>query len=313
MSTVRVAVVGTGHLGGFHAEKYAQLPNADLVAVCDLDPNIGKAVASTHGAAFTVDYRELIGKTDAVTIATDTSVHFEVARFFLENRVHVLVEKPMTTTSAEGRILTDLAERNDLRLQVGHVERFTPAFLSARARLGTVQFIECHRLAPFKDRGADVNVVLDLMIHDLDVILSLVSGTPSSVSAVGIPVLTKTADIANARIEFDTGAIANVTASRVSTSTQRKFRVFHEDQYLSMDFGGGEVRLVTHDSTHGSGQLALQEQKWSLQKGDALLAETKAFISAIEASSPCQVTGYDGVAALELAESIITDMQARAL
>ena len=209
--------------------------------------------------------------------------------------------------------MTDLAERNDLRLQVGHVERFNPAFLSARERLGTVQFIECHRLAPFKDRGADVNVVLDLMIHDLDVILSLVLGTPSSVSAVGIPVLTKTADIANARIEFDTGAIANVTASRVSTSTQRKFRVFHEDQYLSMDFGGGEVRLVTHDSTQGSGQLALQEQRWSLQKGDALLAETEAFISAIEANSPCQVTGYDGVAALELAESIITDMQARAL
>ena len=264
-------------------------------------------------AGSTVDHRELIGKTDAVTIATDTSTHFELARFFLENGVHVLVEKPMTTTSAEGRILTNLAERNDLRLQVGHVERFNPAFLSARERLGTVQFIECHRLAPFKDRGADVNVVLDLMIHDLDVILSLIFGTPSSVSAVGIPVLTKTADIANARIEFDTGVIANVTASRVSTSTQRKFRVFHEGQYLSMDFGGGEVRLVTHDSTQGSGQLALQEQRWSLQKGDALLAETEAFISAIETNSPCQVTGYDGVAALKLAESIITDMQARAL
>ena len=174
-------------------------------------------------------------------------------------------------------------------------------------------FVESHRLSPFNIRGTDVDVILDLMIHDLDVILSLIFGTPSSVSAVGIPVLTKTADIANARIEFDTGAIANVTASRVSTSTQRKFRVFHEGQYLSMDFGGGEVRLVTHDSTQGSGQLALQEQRWSLQKGDALLAETEAFISAIEAHSPCQVTGYDGVAALELAESIITDMQARAL
>ena len=149
--------------------------------------------------------------------------------------------------------------------------------------------------------------------QEKDVILSLIFGTPSSVSAVGIPVLTKTADIANARIEFDTGAIANVTASRVSTSTQRKFRVFHEGQYLSMDFGGGEVRLITHDSTQGSGQLALQEQRWSLQNGDALLAESEAFISAIEAHSPCQGTGYDGGAALELAESIITDMQARAL
>ena len=311
MSTVRVAVVGAGHLGRFHAEKYAQIANADLVAVCDLDPATGEPVASAHGSAFIVDYRELLSKVDAVTIATDTSTHFQLARFFLENGIHVLVEKPMTTTSAEGRVLTDLAEKNDLRLQVGHVERFNPALLSARERLGTVQFIECHRLAPFKGRGADVNVVLDLMIHDLDVILSMIFGTPSSVSAVGISVLTETADIANARIEFDTGAIANVTASRISTSTQRKFRVFHEGQYLSIDFGEGEVQLVTHDASQGSGQLALREHKWSLQKGDALLAETEAFIKAVDTHSPCQVSGHDGVAALELAESIIADMQAR--
>jgi len=311
MSAIRAAVVGAGHLGAFHAEKYALIEHVELIAVCDLDREAGEKVAHAHDTAFLGDHRELVGKADAVTIATDTSAHFELARYFLENGIHVLVEKPMTTTSAEGRVLTDLAEKNDLRLQVGHVERFNPALLSAREKLGTVQFIECHRLAPFKGRGADVNVVLDLMIHDLDVILSLILGEPRSVSAVGISVLTETADIANARIEFDTGAIANVTASRVSTGTQRKFRVFHEGQYLSIDFGKGEVQLVTLDGTAVQGPPALKEQRWSLEKGDALLAETRAFIEAIRTHSPCQVTGNDGVIALELAENIIEDMQKR--
>ena len=306
MSNIRTAVVGAGHLGRFHAEKYASMDNVDLVAICDLNPDTGEAVARANDTAFAANYRDLVGITDAVTIAADTSAHFELGRFFLANGIHVLVEKPMTTTSIEGRVLTDLADKNDLRLQVGHVERFNPALLSAREQLGRVQFIECHRLAPFKGRGADVNVVLDLMIHDLDVILSLIEGKPTGVSAVGISVLTKNFDIANARVEFDTGAIANVTASRVSTGAQRKFRVFHEGQYLSIDFGEGEVRLVTHEEAH-----ALREERWSLEKGDALLAEVTAFVAAIEAHSVCQVTGNDGVCALELAESIIEDMEAR--
>jgi predicted dehydrogenase len=224
----------------------------------------------------------------------------------------VLVEKPMTTTSKEAQKLTVIAETNDLRLQVGHIERFNPALLSARKKLGKVQFIECHRLAPFKGRGADVDVVLDLMIHDLDVILSLVEGTPRSVSAVGISVLTNTADIANARIEFSNGAIANVTASRVSTSVQRKFRVFHEGQYLSIDFGEGELQLVVKAGKTDNVQDALKEERWSLEKGDALLAETQAFIDAIRNGGPCQVSGHDGVMALELAEKIILDMSKRA-
>ena len=313
MTTIRAAVVGAGHLGRFHAQKYALVDHVELVAVCDLDPGAGAALARAHAADFVPDYRQLVGRADAVTVATDTSTHFELARFFLDNGVHVLVEKPMTTTSAQARVLTELADARDLRLQVGHVERFNPALLAAREKLGTVQFIECHRLAPFKGRGADVNVVLDLMIHDLDVILSLIAGRPRSVSAVGIAVLTETPDIANARIEFDTGAIANVTASRVSTTTQRKFRVFHEGQYLSIDFGAGEVQLITHDGEAPQGQPALRTQRWSLQKGDALLAETEAFIEAIRTHSPCKVSGHDGVIALELAERIIADMRTRGL
>jgi predicted dehydrogenase len=311
MNVVRAAVIGAGHLGKLHAKKYTLIENVDLIAVCDLNRKTGTAVARACDTTFLKDHCELIGKIDAVTIATDTSTHFELARFFLENGVHVLVEKPMTTTSAEGRVLTALAEKNDLRLQVGHVERFNPALISAREKLGTVQFIECHRLAPFKKRGADVDVVLDLMIHDLDVILSLILGKPCSISAVGISVITETADIANARIEFDTGAIANVTASRVSTSTQRKFRIFHEGQYLSIDFGEGEVQLVSQSDTTDGDRQALKEQRWSLEKGDALLAETQAFIKAIRTHSPCLVSGDDGVVALELAENIITDMKKR--
>lgn len=309
MSALRAAVVGVGHLGRFHAEKYAALDGVDLVAVCDLDIERARQVAALHSTEVVSDHRELLGRIDAVTIAADTSAHFELARDFLENGIHVLVEKPMTATSAQGRELTRIADRNDLRLQVGHVERFNPALLSARQRLSTVQFIECHRLAAFKGRGADVNVVLDLMIHDLDLILSLLGSRPASVSAVGISVLTDTADIANARIEFDSGAIANVTASRVSTGAQRKFRVFTEGRYLSIDFGAGEVQLVSRTDT--AERAALSEERWSLARGDALLAEVESFCNAIRTRSPCEVSGRDGVLALEVAERIIADIESR--
>jgi predicted dehydrogenase len=192
------------------------------------------------------------------------------------------------------------------------VERFNPALLSAREGLTAVRFIECHRLAQFKGRGADVNVILDLMIHDLDVILSLVDAKPTAVSAVGIPVLTDDFDIANARIEFANHAIANVTASRASTSSQRKFRVWQPNQYVSIDFGAGEVRRVTRRGDPRDGQAALEEESWNLEKGDALLAETKSFVDAIVADKPCEVSGADGFAALELAETIVAEIERRA-
>ncbi|HZF31846.1 MAG TPA: Gfo/Idh/MocA family oxidoreductase [Gammaproteobacteria bacterium] len=312
MSKLRAAVVGVGYLGRFHAQKYRALDEVELVGVCDLDAAAGGEVAQSVDAAFFPDYRELVGKVDAVTIAASTSAHFELARFFLEHGVHVLVEKPMTRTSAEAAVLTELAERRGLKLQVGHVERFNPALLSARAGLSAVSFIECHRLAPFKGRGADVNVILDLMIHDLDVILSLVAAEPTDVSAVGIAVLTDDVDIANARIEFANRAIANVTASRVSTGAQRRFRVFQANQYVAIDFGSGEVRRVTRRAGAGADQAALEEESWSLEKGDALLAETKAFVASIRNDTPCEVSGADGVAALRLAEWIGGEIAKRA-
>ena len=311
MSKLRTAVVGVGYLGRFHAQKHRALDSVELVAVCDRDGERARMVAAEVGTTAVADHRELLGKVDAVTIAATTAEHFALTRFFLEHGVHVLVEKPMTRTSAEAVVVTKLAAERNLKLQVGHVERFNPALVAARETLTTVRFIECHRLAPFKGRGADVNVILDVMIHDLDVILSLVSSKPSSASAVGIPVLMDDIDIANARIEFVNGAIANVTASRVSTTPQRRFRVFQPNQYVSIDFGSGEVRRVTKDGEWREGATPLREETWNLEKGDALLAETKAFVDAIVADRPCVVSGADGVAALELAEMIGADIARR--
>ena len=311
MSKLRTAVVGVGYLGRFHAQKHRALDNVELVAVCDRDAARGCTVAAEVGTNAVEDYRELIGKVDAVTIAATTAEHFALARFFLEHGVHCLVEKPLTRTSAEAAVLTKLAAERKLKLQVGHVERFNPALLAARETLTTVRFIECHRLAPFKGRGADVNVILDVMIHDLDVILSLVDSKPIGVSAVGIPVLMDDIDIANARIEFANGAIANVTASRVSTTPQRRFRVFQPNQYVSIDFGEGEVRRVTKDGNWREGGAPLREQTWNLEKGDALLAETRAFVDAVLNDTPPVVSGADALASLELAEMIGEDIARR--
>jgi predicted dehydrogenase len=308
VSALRTAVVGVGYLGRFHAQKHKAIEGVELVGVCDRDTARAASVAEEVGTAAFTDHRSLLGKVDAVTIAASTAEHHELAKFFLEHGVHVLVEKPMTRTSAEAAALTALAESRGLKLQVGHVERFNPALLAARQTLTTVRFIECHRLAPFKGRGADVNVILDLMIHDLDVILSLVQAEPSRVSAVGVPVLTEDVDIANARIEFANGAVANVTASRVSTTAQRRFRVFQPNQYVSIDFGSGEVRRVTKVGEWQEGAPPLKEESWNLEKGDALLAETKAFVNSIRTGSPCEVSGADGLAALRLAETINTEI-----
>jgi predicted dehydrogenase len=311
VSPLRAAVVGVGYLGRFHAEKYRALPGVELVGIADIDAERGAETAAALQTRFFRDHRDLLGYVDAVTIAATTSAHYELASFFLRNDVHVFVEKPITRTSKEAAELTALAETRGLKLQVGHVERFNPAFLSAQQSLTAVRFIECHRLAPFNPRGADVNVVLDLMIHDLDVMLSLIDSPPSSVSAIGMPVLTDSVDIANARVEFESGAIANVTASRVSSNAQRKFRVFQQNQYVSIDFGAGEVLRVQSRGGPSDNAAPLKSERWSLEKGDALLAETEAFVDAVQNDKPCKVSGRDGLAALLLAEAILQDIHRR--
>lgn len=311
MGKIRCAVVGVGYLGRFHAQKYKLIEDVELVGVADATMARAHEVAAELGVRAFTDHRELVGQVDAVTIAASTKAHFELTRFFLSNGIHVNVEKPMTSTVAEAEELVRLAKAKDLRLQVGHVERFNPALQAARGKLDMPLFIECHRLAPFKPRGVDVDVVLDLMIHDLDVILSLVKSPVRSVSAVGAPVLTQLVDIANARIEFESGTVANITSSRVSQNATRKFRVFQKKQYLSIDFGTGEVNLTAKVGEWDGESLPLEFDSWSLEKGDALLAETKAFVEAIRDKKPCVVSGEDGLVAMALAERVRDDIMKR--
>jgi len=310
--SLRTAVVGVGHLGRYHAQKYKMIPEAVLAGVCDNNREQAEKVAVELQVKAFTDARELLGKVDAVTIAASTPAHFGLCQMFIESGVHVLVEKPITETSQEGARLCELADKKGVRLQVGHVERFNPALKAVREKkLRDPLFIECHRLAPFKIRSTEVDVVLDLMIHDLDVILSLVKSAPAKVSAVGTPVLTKKLDIANARIEFESGAVANVTASRVSQNTQRKFRVFQRDQYLSIDFQAGEVNLLTKTGEWTEGDIPLEHESHSMEKGDALFDETRDFVLSIVENRPVIVSGWDGLKALKLAEEIIKDAQRR--
>jgi predicted dehydrogenase len=313
VTTLRCAVVGAGRLGRFHAQKYRMIPAVELVGVCDILGERAAAVAAEAEAPAFASAVDLVGKVDAVTIAASTPAHFDLCRLFLENGVHVLVEKPIAMTSREAETLCDLAERVGARLQVGHVERFNPALLAVKPKLKEPMFLECHRLAPFPNRSAEVDVVLDLMIHDLDLILSLVHSRPQLVSAVGTPVLTTVLDIANARIEFESGAVANVTASRVSVKGQRKLRVFQRDQYLSIDFDAGIVNLLTKTGEWTGGAMPLEQETHTVGKGDALLDEVRSFVSAIidNRPEPSGVSGRDGLAALRLAEEIIADAKRR--
>ncbi len=319
MKPLRCAVVGVGYLGRFHAQKYAKiaetaaLPGIEFLGVADMDSARAKVVADELKTKAFQSIDDLVGKVDAVTIAASTKAHYELAKKFLQAGSHVNVEKPMTSTLAEGEELVRIAHEKGLVLQVGHVERFNPALISAREKLLKPLFIECHRLAPFKPRGVDVDVVLDLMIHDLDVILSLVKSKVKSISAVGTPVLTKLVDIANARLEFENGTIANVTASRVSQSATRKFRVFQQNQYLSIDFGSGDVNLTTKtggdwpldlSTVTDPKQLPLELEHWSLEKGDALFDETVAFLRACQGDREVAVSGADGLEAMRLASAI---------
>ena len=311
MNKIKCAVVGVGYLGRFHAQKYKAIEEAELVGVCDASEERARVVAGELGVPAFSDYRELIGKVEAVTIASTTRTHYEVAKFFLSNGVHVNVEKPMTVTLEEAAELVELSRTHNLKLQVGHVERFNPALSAAKEKLTRPLFIECHRFAEFKPRGVDVDVVLDLMIHDIDVILSLVKSPIKSVMAVGTPVLTKYADIANARIEFESGTVANVNASRVSQKSTRKFRVFQPDQYLSIDFGTGELNLTIKKGEFKDDEIPLEFESWNLEKGDALMLETKAFIHAIRTGEPVVVSGEDGMVAMKVAMQIQKEINDR--
>jgi len=310
---LRAAVVGVGYLGRFHALKYAAHPDADLVAVVDIDADRCRAVATEVGAAPVFDHRELIGRVDCVSVAVNTQYHYAVARELLEAGIDLLIEKPLTTSISDGQELLELAVRGQRVLQVGHLERFNPAIRAIEGLVTQPRFIECQRLAPFTERGTDVDVVLDVMIHDIDLLLAMVPSPLRAVEAVGVPVLTTSIDIANARLRFANGCIANVTASRVSLKRERKFRIFQGNAYFSIDFDQRQVR-VCRRVAGADGRTSLSVEQLHVAEGDALASEIAAFVQAVRARETPQVTGWDGLRALEVAhvvrESVETEARA---
>jgi predicted dehydrogenase len=305
MKKIRAAVIGVGYLGRFHAQKYAALGECELIGVVDAQTEVATRVAAELGVRALNDHRELFGLVDAVSVATPTQSHAEIAAGFLRAGAHVLVEKPITETGEQAQQLIDLARQHSRVLQVGHLERFNPAILAAEPLLTTARFIECVRLAPFKERGTEVNVVLDLMIHDIDLIQMIVASPVASLDAVGTPVFSGEIDIANARLRFDNGCVANVTASRVSLKTERKLRVFRDDAYLSIDLHQKILTVIRKRATPpGVGELPVQIEEQSFEQGDALLAEIQAFLAAIRGQRPVIVSGEDGQRALRTAIAI---------
>lgn len=310
MNTIRTAVIGVGYLGRFHAQKYAQLEGSTLVGVVDSRESARNQVAGELGVPAYVDHRELLGKVDAVSVVTQTPAHFDVARDFLEAGAHVLVEKPITETVEQARALITLAQTRGLVLQVGHLERFNAAVLAAEPYIRSPRFIECHRLAPYRERGTDVNVVLDLMIHDLDIVQTIVGSPVASLEAIGSPVFSDEIDIANARIRFENGCVANATASRVSLKTERKLRLFEDDAYLSIDLQQKILTLIRkRPEGAAAGQLPVNIEEQSFEQGDALKAEIESFLDCVRHGRTPVVTGEHGLRALETAIRITEQVQ----
>lgn len=310
MNKIRCAVIGVGYLGRFHAQKYQMIPQAELVAVCDVNQNNADAVAKELNVQAVTDFTELFGKVDAVSIAATTNKHYDIAKAFLAQGIHVLIEKPITETVEQADELIQLAEKYQVKLQVGHLERFNSARIAVDPHLNTPHFIESERLAPFNPRGSDVNVVLDLMIHDIDMIQNIVKSPIKSIDAHGTPVLTQEIDIANARIHFENHCVANVTASRISYKVERRTRIFQSDSYISIDFQNKQFAVFKKgDGEMFPGIPDIKCEQEEFAKGDALFEEIKAFINCIIHDTTPLVTGTEGRDALETAERITSVIQ----
>jgi predicted dehydrogenase len=295
---LRVAVIGVGHVGKHHARLYAELPNNDLVGVVDLQTSRAEEIAALHNTRAFGDYRELFGKVDAVSLAVPTIDHARIGVDLLEHGIDVLVEKPIASTTEQAQALIAAAAANKRILQVGHVERFNPIITAASELATKPQFFEIHRLAAFTPRSLDIDVVLDLMIHDIDVVLSLVPAAVREVRAVGIPVLSQKADIANARVEFEDGCVANFTASRVSFEKTRKIRFFQPHDYISLDYASQTGTMVSLRMGR------VTERKLEPTNEEPLKLQLAAFAECVKNGRPPLVSGEDGLRALELAVRI---------
>jgi len=307
--TIRVGVIGAGYLGRYHAEKYRAMDAANLVGIVDIDAGRAKDIADRCRTTAFTDFRDLIGKVDAVSIVTPTPLHFEIGKAMLEAGIHVLIEKPMTTVLEEAHALVDLADARGLVLQVGHLERFNPAVLAVQDIVKKPMFIESHRLSIYQGRSTDVSVVLDLMIHDIDIILHFVRSDIESIHASGAAVVSEHCDIANARIAFQTGCVANITASRISTKSQRKIRLFQKNSYIAVDFAKREIMHIQQTNVPNDAVIPGMEVHQScFPEGDALESELRSFVSAVGACRQPVVTGRMGYQALEVALNVMAQI-----
>ena len=324
---IKVAVIGVGYLGAIHTRIFNEIPEADLVAVVDVDKQKLEKVSQKYKVAGYEDYREVYDKIDAVSIVTPTSSHFKIAKDFLERGIPVLLEKPITTTIHEAEELVKISQEKNVSLQIGHVERFNPAIIALRDKVSDAKFIEAHRLAPVKLRSLDVGVVLDLMIHDLDIILSVVNSAPKLVQAVGVKLLTpQFEDMANARIIFENNAVANITASRISTKSMRKIRFFTPSGYATTDFQAKEAfiymkskELLNFDIRNANPEIIdnpmlfifnklIESKKLPIEEAEPLKLEILSFLDAITEGTKPVVPGEDGLRAIRLAHQILDDI-----
>jgi predicted dehydrogenase len=320
MSRLRIGVVGVGHLGFHHARNYARMDDVDLVGVADLEPARLEEAAGKLGAQTFESAADLLPHVDAVSVAVTTTAHYEVASLFLQKGIHCLVEKPITPTVEEGQALVDMANSSGAVLQVGHIERYNPVVGAVAPQIAEPRYIECHRLAPFIPRGTDVNVVLDLMVHDIDLALSFAKSPVGDIQASGSPIMTKTVDIANAWLEFENGCVANLTANRVSTHKVRKVRVFQRKCYFSINCLTRTAKtIVRSDDPEGLDILKAFGAEDSASPGgndpeglivqagisgedeEPLYIELRDFVSSIQEGRRPQVTGEDGVTVLRVA------------
>mgnify|MGYP003541673161 FL=1 len=324
MEKLSIGVIGVGHLGKLHSKMFSQINNCDFVGVFDANPEQAKSVADEFGVKSFESIDELLSNVKAVSVAATTTAHYEVAKKCFEKNIHVFVEKPITAAIEEGEELVKLAKEKNLKFQVGHIERFNPGLLSLESFISDPMFIQSDRLAQFNPRGTDVAVVLDLMIHDIDIILSFIKSNVKQVDASGVAVVSNHIDIANARIQFENGAVANVTASRISQKKMRKMRLFQKDHYISLDFvtGVSEVyRLQPLDepalpNSISFGEIGVGERKKRLiyeqpesKEVNALNYELQLFVDSVLYDKKIIVSGEDGLRALKVAEIIIQKIE----
>ena len=302
MSKIRVAVIGIGYLGEFHAEKYKANKNAELVAIVDTDRSRRDVVSKKLGVKSYSAYESIINEVDAVSIVVPTNLHYKVASYFISNNKHVLIEKPFASSVSEAKKLKKLASKRDIVLQVGHLERFNKAFIKLKNIVKNPVFIECNRISPFKIRGTEVNVIMDLMIHDLDIVMSLNNSNIKNIQANGASVLTNKTDIANARITFENGCVCNLSASRISEKIERKMRVFQKDSYFSLDYQ--DCELDSYKKVISGKIKRIEKNKNNFINNDPLNEEIKSFIECIKKSKNPVIDAVDGIKALQYAIKI---------